>query len=703
MAIRLFRTKPSWSKYTVRNLFSSMFLVAAIICFLSWIALPTLAEEKNSASDGVMPLRLPEQTNPEIRALQERVYLFAQRQSKHLLTLVHPVAGDPEMKIATDQAPGSDWVRRNGCAVQALAFLYRFGPYDEKYMGIGRKELLEKNIVPMMRYLACTHLTAPGPIPADDQWGDSWQSALWTQHLARAAWWSWEGLPEDLRRSVSRVVAHEADFLVNTTPPHRLRENTKAEENAWMSLIFDKAVILLPADPRRPAWEKAFQRWTLSSFLRPADERSEKIIDGRPLSEQFTGANIFDDFTLENHRMIHPDYMGAIIWPMGCELDFSMSGRTPPESIRHNVPGIYENLKWFFLRDGGCLYPNGEDWELFNIADWTDQNIIMAAYSDDPDAWSLVKKCWATTEKMAARSTEGSICIPEEIYYPGCVQGLAEEFARYWLMLQGMKRIVDRPQPLLGIKRLDSGKIILHRTPKAVHSVSWGAVVMAQCVPWRLDRVVSPDKENGVGHIRLVNGKRNLPVNVQSANVVEKADGFVADLVVHHGDAVRAELQFRSNADGSFVVSEKLTALGDIATVEIATGAVGILNNPKWVYETHRRRIRFGDQTTEVHALSGKVVESAGVRRIDVDGGLTIESPLPLSARYQGTKDIDRGRATDKLYLNYLGGQRNWKRGDVVSTYEVVLTPCNGAPEQAMVRTFDNRRAARQLDGDKRR
>jgi hypothetical protein len=656
------------------RLFAVVF-VAVVFCFGSGSGFSLLAEEKTSATEEVMPLKLPEQANPEIRELQTRIYLLAQRQIKHMLTLVHPVGNNPEHKLLTGQEPGSDWVRRNAAAVEAFAFLYRFGPYEEKRVGIGRKELLEKNIVPVMRYITSTHLTAPGPIEEEANWGDSWQSALWAQHLARAAWWAWPGLPDDLRQSVRRVIAHEADFLADQTPPHQLKRNTKAEENAWMSMIFDKAVLLLPSDPRRPKWEKAFQRWALSSFLRPADEHSREIVDGRTVAEQFTGANIYDDFTLENHNMVHPDYMGAIIFPMGCSLEFAMTGRTPPQAIRHNADRIYTNLKWFFLRDGGCLYPNGEDWELFNIQDWTDQNVIMAVYTDDPDAWAITRRCWATTEKMAARRSDGSICIPEEIYYPGEVEGLGEELARYWLMFQGMKKINDHPQPLLGIKRLDSGKLILHRTPKAVHSVSWGAVVMAQCVPWRLDRVVSPDKGNGVGYIRLENQKKNLPPRLQSAQVEDKADGFVADLVLHHGDAVRAELQFRSNADGSFVIQEKLTALRDIATAEIATGAIGVLNNPKWVYETHKRRIQFDDRTTEVPALSGIIVESEGVRRIDVDGGLAVKGAAPLAARYIGTKEIERGRATDHLYLNYRGGERKWKKGEVISTFEATLTP----------------------------
>jgi len=65
----------------------------------------------------------------------------------------------------------------------------------------------------------------------------------------------------------------------------------------------------------------------MSSFLRPADERNETMVDGRTVRGQFTGPNIFDDFTLENHHFVHPDYMTTFSLSLGCAPDFAMIGR----------------------------------------------------------------------------------------------------------------------------------------------------------------------------------------------------------------------------------------------------------------------------------------------------------------------------------------------------------------------------------------
>jgi hypothetical protein len=656
--------------------FSLLLCAAAIVGLVLSLESAVFASETLPLTAGALPLILPEQTNPEIKSVQERLYQLSLHQAHAILPLVHTWNDDPSMKLATQSKSVEHFIRPNTGAIATFAFLYRFGPYDEKIVGLSRADLLKMYIIPMMRYIATTHVTGPRPTSDGKQWGDQWQSAYWACMLGRSAWWLWADLPDDLRESVRRIVSHEAKRFVDETPPHNLALDTKAEENAWNSMIFDVAILLLPSDPQRSVWEKAFQRWAMSSYLRPADEHSTKIVDGRPVSEQFNGANIYDDFTLENHDIVHPDYMGAFTLTLTCALDYAMSDRPAPEAIFYNTRDIYANLKWFWLPDGGCVYPNGEDWELFNNAfDWSELNAFMAAFVQDADAWSLLKRNLKTGENMQARDNAGDIYQVEEIVYGGSQLLAGEELAREWLALQAMKKLNDHPQPLLGVKRLDVGKLMLHRTPNAIHTLSWGAVVMAQCVPWRMDRVVSPDQRDGVGHVRLKDDKNILPIKLVSADVTDSTGGFTANLTLDHGDAVRAELHFQSNADGSFLIREKLKALRDMTTAEIGTGLIGVLNNPFWIYETHSRKITFGDETSKVRALSGKIITTLGVKQIDIDGALKIESPAPLTARYLGTKRIERGRATDMLYLNYLDGQRSWKEGEVISEYEATIRP----------------------------
>lgn len=608
-----------------------------------------------------------------------RIYNAAQGQARYLLGKLHPWKEDTELLLLTESRSAEHWIRPNAGTVEGFAFLYTFGPYDKNVVGRSRDQLLEEAILPMMRYLVDTHLTGKRPTSDGEPWGNHWQSAHWTQMLARAAWWIWDDLPQDLRDGVRRVTAHEADRIAAMDPPSQIKRDTKAEENAWNSQIFSVAMLLMPDDARRPLWEAAFQKWVLSSFLRPSDVECQAIVDGRTVAEQFTGANIDDDYTLENHGFVHPDYMTAFSLSLGCEIDYRMSGRKSPEAMTYNVAGIYQNLKWFVLPDGGYVYPNGQDWRLFRNADWIRSHLLMACYAGDPDAWSLAMRSLEAVDRMQARSSDGNIYLPEEFFFASTHSDLLRSLALSWLTIQTADPIRDEPNERLGVRRLDSAKIILNRTPAAVHTFAWGARTMAQCVPCALDRIVSPHERNGIGYVRLKNAKSALPIHVQSVDVNSDDEGFTADLVVTHGDGtITAELHFRSQADGTWTIRERLTAEKAVETQQIGTGLIGILNNPNWIYENGRRAITLDGKTTEVTALSEQTISGNDVRNLDVDSVLMIESNEPLRVNYQAATAPHRARATDQLTLNWIDGPKRWGPGQVIAEWEATVS-CKAA------------------------
>lgn len=615
-----------------------------------------------------MELRLPERAAVVAEA-QERIYAATQKQARYLLGTVQPWKADPALRLLTDSRSGEHWIRPNAGAIEGFAFLYRFGPYDESIVGCPRAELLASTIVPMMRYLVATHVTGPQTTGDGKKWGDAWQSAHWAQMLGRGAWFAWGGLPGDLRAGIRRVVAHEAERIARTDPPHQLRADTKAEENAWNSQILSVALLLLPGDARCPAWARAHQRWVMSSFLRPADATNDAVVDGRPVREQFSGANIFDDFTLENHRFVHPDYMTTFSLSLGCAPDFVLTGRRPPEALWHNVAPIYENLKWMQLPDGGFVYPNGQDWELFRNPSWLGKHVLMAVFGRDPDAWAAMLGSLATLEKMQARSPSGAIFHPGEYFFASTQHDMIRALANAWLSLQLAQEIPDHAQRRLGVRRWDSARIVLRRTPDAIHTVSWGAKIMAQCVPHRLDRLVSPHDRNGVGTIQLAGEKKPLPLKLQQADISQGTDWFEARLTVDHGDAVRAELVFRSDPRGHFTLRERLVAIRDVTTAEIATGLIGILNNPNWVYEKGRRRVEADGERVDVESGYAREWHFSSARRITMDGVLLIEAGQPLRAAYLAAEKAERGRVTDRLVLNYIAGKRAWTAGEVISEF----------------------------------
>ncbi len=642
-----------------------------------WVGVVILTASVGLADEAapVLPCVFEAKAEGPQAAAAARVYAAAQGQARFLLDKLHPWSEDSDLLLLTESRSTEHWIRPNTGTIEGFAFLYTFGPYDREVVGRTRKQLLEEAILPMMHYVVDTHLTGTRPTSDGKPWGNHWQSAHWAQMLARAAWWLWDDLPEDLREGVCRVTAHEADRIAAMEPPSQIKRDTKSEENAWNSQIFSVAMLLMPDDPRRPDWEKAFQKWVLSSYLRPSDAVCQTIVDGQTVAKQFTGANIDEDYTLENHGFVHPDYMTAFGLSLGCEIDYRMTGRKSPEAMTYNVAGIYENLKWFVLPDGGYVYPNGQDWRLFRNADWIRSHLLMACYAGDPDAWSLAMRSLDAIEQMQARSPDGCIYLPEEFFFASTHSDLMRGLALAWLAIQTADPIRDEPAELLGVRRLDSARIILNRTPTAVHTFAWGARTMAQCVPYGLDRVVSPHERNGIGYVRLPGPKAGLlPVRIRSVEVLSDEEGFTAELVVDHGKGtITAELRFRSEADGTWTMRERLTAEKTLETERIATGLIGILNNPNWIYEKGRRAITLDGRTTEVESLSGQAISGNGVRTIDVDSVLAIESEEPLSVSYRGVSVPHRARVTDQLYLNWIDGPKRWEAGQVIADWEVTV------------------------------
>jgi hypothetical protein len=524
----------------------------------------------------------------------------------------------------------------------------------------------------MMRYLAATHRTGDRMTGDGKPWGDAWQSAHWAYALGRAAWFVWDDLPAEVRQGVRRVVAHEAGRFLKATPPHGMKRDTKAEENAWNSRIFSAAVALMPGDHRREAWERAFLRWAISSFMRPADATCREVVDGRPVSEWFTGACIFDDFTCENHGFVHPGYMGCIGITLSCHLDFRLSGRKPPRAIAWNAAGVYENLKWMATPDGGYIYPSGQDWSLFRNPQKAHLHLMMAAFEGDPDGWKLASRGWEAMEKMQARTEVGRVFLPGEYRFPSTQHDTISMFGLQWLTLHASDPIRDAPKGRLGTRHLKSGGLVLQRTPRAFVTLSYGAKVMAQVAAMRPDRIVSPDQRSLVGSVTVAGGKRAAAPKVSRTEVEMEADRFTARLDVDHGSRIRARLEFRTEADGTLHVKEELVARKEVKVARVATGMIGVLNNTQWIHEDGARTVALDGKSSEVPAHSGTLLEGEA-KALTIDGTMHITSDAPLRIRYQAAKGPERGRATDRLYLNYRDGERTCKAGETISRYAATI------------------------------
>lgn len=617
----------------------------------------------------VLECQLPK--NKLYQTEKEQLYLLIENQVHHLRGLLKPWNNDPSMKLITESKNWEHYIRPNTTFAADLAFVWRFGNFDEKVVGTSREKLLQEELIPMLRYLIRTHNTGDLKTSDGKSWGDAWQSAHWASALGNAAWWTWKKLPAEIQQGAQRVVAHEADRIAQTIPPHQVNFDSKSEENAWNSQILSAAIVLMPNDSRCVKWEVALQKWSMSSYLRASDENNQTIVDGETVAKQFTGANIFDDFSLENHGFVHPDYMGAWTLNAGNDLDYLMSNRKPFASALFNLPEIYNLQKRFLLPDGGYCYPSGQDWAIFRNADWMPSHATAVARFNDTEALYHLHNAIETAQKMQQRNADGAIYIPGENYFASSQPHLGYWLTQAWLVLHFAKKEVRQTIPQPGVNYLTDGKIIMRRDDKAIQTVSWGLVQMIQMMPVAKDHIISPDQRNGIGRVYVENDSI-VPIVLKSMEVKPNSNGFFAKMVVYHGDLVQAEITCEAKADGSMTINEVLSALRKCSTNRIETLSFGVLNNPNWVYETGKRNLKIGQEFFAVKSGADfSYAAKAAAAAVDV---MDFKLDAPGIISYRVAKKMENSRFTDMLVLNTIATKRNWNQNEIISKKQLTIS-----------------------------
>ncbi len=604
------------------------------------------------------------------RPMADELYHIISRQAHYRLQQVRIHRGHPDMKLLTPSIHGEHGIRPNTGAILGFSFLYRFGDYEEKTVGISKEELLTEYIIPMINYVTATYES----MPTDDGrcWNKQWQSAHWAYSLGKATWYLGEALPEELKAKVCYLVRKEAERFYQSEPPHRIKNDTAAEENAWNSQIFHVASLLMPENPEYPRWQELFRKWVLSSYVTEADVREGKVVDGFNLGT-LGGGNIYDDYTLENHDIVHPDYMTAFILSFQTAVDYRMTQREIPSFLLFNIPQIYANLKWFATPDGGMTYPSGQDWGLFRNPDWLINHVYMAAFAHDSDAWHYAKESFECIRLMQKRHDAGNIYSEDETEFPPTQSDIFVYLAQAWQALHFTQAIKDDWKPLRGVRQFKNGKILLNKSDRFIHSLCYGNQIMFLPTLNAPDRVFDASLGSGIGNVWLKGAESPLPVTLKNIDVESEKDAYKVRLTVMHGSQVEATYFIQALPE-RLEVKEVLKATEDCNLESVQTARFGVLNDSQWIREQGMRTLEYEGQKQTVRALSGKVLEfQTGWLNLD-KVKFHISKSGNSRCRYEGTSRYKAGRATDVLTLNFREFSRSVHKGEILSEFAYTIS-----------------------------
>jgi hypothetical protein len=386
--------------------------------------------------------------------------------------------------------------------------------------GLTRDELL-RYIKLNLQFLNAHHLSTPNGLKPN--WGFSWQSPLWLEAQGPAVLLTMKDLPPDIISDFKRVATAEADRVAKKPPKDYKPGDTGAEENAWDQSAPAVALAVDPTNPHAADWLKALKTYAVNVYSVKADQ-------GQPF---VCTANLFDDFTLENHGFFHPDYVqvsgqdlgvALLLLQMGDQLNGTKLAEEFKPFAMHHLADAWTNvMRNLLLGDGQFAFPNGTDWTIHTSIE-SGYLACISTLLNDPMARDAESRHVNNALRHRAMSPPGRIFGDTNMEWwwePLLIQRFSHA------ILQHEYRDTDASAapsatPLTSSKLLPDAKVFIFRNDDYFASIAWGEKHMATFYPTsQTDSITLPiesvlprdidafveDKTIGDAHVAILKDK----------------------------------------------------------------------------------------------------------------------------------------------------------------------------------------------------
>lgn len=587
---------------------------------------------------------------------------------------------------------GNEGIRTVGGMVLASATLLK---YDDSLDDAQRRDLLAKATA-ALRYVTATHVTGTQKCTDGKPWGatpkfgaGSWQSGMWTGTLASGAWLIWDKLDPALQQAFERVVAWEDDILARRDPPNGLWLDTKAEENAWEVPCLVLGELMFPAHPHAATWHEAAMKYMMNTLCTEADTHDTRVVDGRPVNEWIKGANLQPDFTLENHNIFHPAYVGCSCYFLTqAAMYYAYAGRPIPQAAGHHLDDTWRMFRSILLPWGEAAYPQGMDWELHGLP-FINLFATLATHDRDPYAARLEQ--WGLQYMRAWQQMgRGSLA------FPGSRLGITRhsincEQAAYAMLAHEVFGPSIAPMTASEAANAEQGvwdhpyvDFIAHRTAKKFASFSWKNRVMGLLMPIGEGHDDNPEfttpiRDGFIGSFDLA-PRGDVKMKVVEHVRKQTADGFeTSGTVLINGGRMKQTVHFVSIGSQTVVYEDRVTAVSDV-TVKGERGVpVGIENDE--ITGGNRTVWNAEGQKTFAWRRPDRDALHIPGSWANVDGRLGVVVLAGTGIAYKQATSYSPGISvcSDILYGSFSDQARRFKAGDEVAhriaVFFVEVTP----------------------------
>ena len=325
-----------------------------------------------------------------------------------------------------------DGVRTNADLAMVAAFVYETARKEDIELPAGLSyPQLRRMAIRSFRYALSTHRSNQLFACTDQKyWGSDtehhqWESSLWAMSVALAGEFidqGW-GLTSYERNQLERLLSAEADFELTRPVPTGYEGDTKAEENGWEGNVLASAIAFCPQHPNVDKWREALWRYGFNCYTIAADAKDTTLVAGRQAREWFVGQNLYDDFTLQNHKYFHTGYQNAVMQEHAESLVVLALGEDLPASTAQQAREV---LTWHWrevwervlaqlaLCDGELAMPNGNDWSMY-LFDQLPAYTAMATICRNADALMLESRCLQSLLQRQRTTADGSFMLNPDI------------------------------------------------------------------------------------------------------------------------------------------------------------------------------------------------------------------------------------------------------------------------------------------------
>ncbi len=322
-------------------------------------------------------------------------------------------------------------VRPNADLSMIASFIYKYGVDMELPQGIHRKQLSDI-AYHSLRYAIATHKAIKAKTCKDGKyWGSisktdyQWESSLWAMSVAFSAYFQWQHLTDEDKQNIHRLLSAECNYELERDIPTGYKGDTKAEENGWEVDVLAATLGLFPNDSLAPQWFERMRAFAINSYSHPSDANNNTVIDPwydqKTIAELYQGANLYPDWTLQNHDFFHTSYQNVVIQELGeaaLALRLFQTGseeKWKSNALLHNCDSVsYNVLNWLTLPDGEQAMPNGNDWSLF-LYDQITSYSTMACMKGDPDALLFEREALKQIYHRQATTNDGSWLLRPDV------------------------------------------------------------------------------------------------------------------------------------------------------------------------------------------------------------------------------------------------------------------------------------------------